>query len=154
MENTNEKFMQMAIELSAKNLDGKNGGPFGAVIAKDGKLVSKSENLVKANFDVSAHAEVMAIRLAGKNLQTVDLTGCVLYTSCEPCPMCMAAIFWANISKVYYANSGTDAADIGFSDELIKQQLELPKSNRTIPMVELSRDEANIIFKSWYENRN
>lgn len=154
MDYTDNEFMQMAIELAAKNLDAKNGGPFGAVIVKDGKLIAKSENLVKANVDATAHAEVMAIRLASKTLNNFDLSGCILYTSCEPCPMCMAAILWSNITKVYFASSGDDAAKAGFDDQAIYKELKKSTENRTLPMIELLKDEGNNVFEKWNESRS
>lgn len=149
MQHTDKEFMQIAIELAARNLDAKSGGPFGAVVVKDGKLISKSENLVKAKVDVTAHAEVMAIRLASEKLNTVDLSGCVLYTSCEPCPMCMGAILWANISKVYFASSGKDAATAGFDDQAIYSELKKPTEERSLPMVEMLKNEGNKVFEEW-----
>lgn len=154
MEHTDKEFMQMAIGLATKNLDRKNGGPFGAVVVKNGTLIAKSENLVKANVDATAHAEIMAIRLASKKLNTVDLSDCVLYTSCEPCPMCMAAIYWANITKVYFASSSSDALKAGFDDQIILKELSKPIENRNLPMEEIMRDEANQVFMSWVKEGN
>ena len=118
------KYMQFADELSKQNLLTNNGGPFGAVIVKDGVVIGTGNNHVLANNDPTAHAEVMAIRDACKNLNTYDLTGCELYTSCYPCPMCLSAIIWANIKTVYYGNTKEDAADIGFRDDFIYNYLE------------------------------
>lgn len=154
MKDQDKEFMKLAIDLSAKNLDGKNGGPFGAVITKNGKLISQSENLVKSTWDATAHAEIMAIRLASKELQTENLSGCILYTSCEPCPMCLAAIYWAKIDKVFYANSGSDASKIGFDDEFLYTELHKPKAERDLPMAELSKEEGNKVFKLWEESRS
>ena len=123
------KYMQMADELSKQNLLTNNGGPFGAVIVKDNLVVGVGNNHVLANNDPTAHAEVMAIRDACKNLNTYDLTGCELYTSCYPCPMCLSAIIWANIKTVYYGNTKEDAADIGFRDDFIYDYLKLLNAN-------------------------
>lgn len=117
------KFMQIANELSKQNLLTNNGGPFGALIVKDGIVVGTGNNHVLANNDPTAHAEVMAIRDACKNLNTYDLSGCELYTSCYPCPMCLSAIIWSNIKTVYYGNTKEDAADIGFRDDMIYDYL-------------------------------
>ncbi|MGY3054418.1 guanine deaminase [Pedobacter sp. UYEF25] len=149
MEHTDEEFMQMAIALAAKNLNGKNGGPFGAVVAKNGKLISKSENLVKSTIDATAHAEIMAIRIASKQLNSVDLSDCILYTSCEPCPMCLAAIYWSNITKVYFASAGIDASKAGFDDQVIYRELSEPIEKRKLPMIELLKIEGNEVFEAW-----
>src|SRR5690349_11153148 len=109
-----EKFMKLAIQLSKKNVLDNIGGPFGAVIVKDGRVIAKSANKVTTTNDPTAHAEVSAIRLACKKLKTFDLSGCVIYTSCEPCPMCLSAVYWAKINFIYYANTKQDADDIGF----------------------------------------
>lgn len=123
------KYMQIADELSKQNLLTNNGGPFGAVVVKDNLVVGVGNNHVLANNDPTAHAEVMAIRDACKNLNTYDLTGCELYTSCYPCPMCLSAIIWANIKTVYYGNTKEDAADIGFRDDFIYDYLKLLNAN-------------------------
>src|SRR5690349_15320238 len=117
MEHTHKDFMKMAIALSVNNVQENIGGPFGAVIVRDGKIIAQSANKVTTTNDPTAHAEVSAIRLACSELQTFDLTGCVIYTSCEPCPMCLGAIYWAKIKTIYYANTKSDAEDIGFSDK-------------------------------------
>jgi guanine deaminase len=149
-----EKFMQMAIDLSAYNVKEAQGGPFGAVIVKDGMVVARSANKVVPTNDPTAHAEVSAIRLACKELGTFDLTGCVIYTSCEPCPMCLGAIYWARIDKIYYANTKSDAADIGFDDKFIYDEIALPMDKRKLPVVQLMRDEAMGIFKLWAETES
>ena len=113
------KYMQIAKELSESNLETNAGGPFGAVVVKDGEIIGKGSNHVLANNDPTAHAEVMAIRDACKNINSYDLSGCELYTSCYPCPMCLSAIIWSNIKKVYYGNTKIDAANIGFRDDFI-----------------------------------
>ena len=151
MENNrqHEEFMQMAIALSVENVNQHIGGPFGAVIVKDGKFIAGSANKVTSTNDPTAHAEVSAIRLACTALGTFDLSGCVVYTSCEPCPMCLGAIYWARIETIYYANTKTDAENIGFSDKFIYDELEKPMDKRTLPVVQLMRDEALEAFKLW-----
>ena len=119
-----EEFMDVAIDLSDDNFEKNYGGPFGACVVKDGKIIGKGINRVIKNCDPTAHAEIVAIRNACKAINSHDLTGCTLYTSCYPCPMCLSAIIWANIKKVYYANTKEDAADIGFRDEFIYDYLE------------------------------
>lgn len=146
-----EKFMQMAIDLSEHNVKEALGGPFGAVIVKDGDVIARSANKVVATNDPTAHAEVSAIRLACKELGTFSLEGCVIYTSCEPCPMCLGAIYWARIDKIYYANTKADAASIGFDDKFIYDELELSMEKRKLPVVQLMRDEAMGVFKLWSE---
>lgn len=143
------EFMRMAIALSAKNVTENIGGPFGAVIVKDGAVVAVSGNKVTSTNDPTAHAEVSAIRLACDKLNTFDLSGCVIYTSCEPCPMCLGAIYWAKIDTIYYANTKVDAENIGFSDKFIYEELEKEMSNRSLPIVQLMRDEALEAFKLW-----
>lgn len=153
MENTtqqqHEKFMRMAIGLSEKNVTSQLGGPFGAVVVKDGKVIAKSGNKVTSTNDPTAHAEVSAIRIACKKLKTFDLTGCVIYTSCEPCPMCLSAVYWSRINTIYYANTKVDAANIGFDDQFIYEELEKPMSERSLPIHQMLRDEAIQAFKLW-----
>lgn len=141
--------MRMAIALSVKNVSENIGGPFGAVVVKDGKLVAGSANKVTSTNDPTAHAEVSAIRLACTELNTFDLTDCVIYTSCEPCPMCLAAIYWARISTIYYANTKIDAENIGFSDKFIYEEIEKPMEKRTLPVVQMMRNEAIEAFNLW-----
>jgi len=141
--------MRMAIELSAHNVKNNLGGPFGAVIVKDGIVVARGANKVVPNNDPTAHAEVTAIRLACQELGTYILSGCEIYTSCEPCPMCLAAIYWARIDKIYYANTKADAAAIGFDDDFIYRELDKPMNDRKLPIVQLMRDEALQAFKLW-----
>lgn len=145
----NEKFMKMAIALSEENVTRSLGGPFGAVIVKDGKLIAKSANKVTTSNDPTAHAEVSAIRKACKKLKTFDLSGCVIYTSCEPCPMCLGAIYWSRIDLIYYANTKKDAADIGFDDQFIYDEIDLAMDKRKLPVVQLLRDQAQQAFKKW-----
>lgn len=147
-----EKWMKMAIQQSEQNVLKSAGGPFGAVIVKDGKLIAKSGNKVTATNDPTAHAEVSAIRLACKKLKTFDLSGCVVYTSCEPCPMCLSAIYWARIDTIYYANTKQDAEDIGFSDKFIYEELDKPMDQRSLPVKQMMRDEALNAFKLWHQS--
>jgi len=148
MENRDRKFMLDAIQLSIENVD-KGGGPFGAVIVKNGKIISAKANSVTANNDPTAHAEILAIREACKKLNTYNLSGCIIYTSCEPCPMCLGAIYWAHIDKVFYGNNKTDAGKIGFDDSFIYDELELPINERKVEFVQLLPDEAIKGFRAW-----
>jgi guanine deaminase len=144
-----EKFMRMAIELAEHNVKQAAGGPFGAVIVKDGMVVARSANKVVAQNDPTAHAEISAIRLACQELGTHILEGCTIYTSCEPCPMCLGAIYWARIDNIYYGNTKADAAGIGFDDHFIYLELERPMLERKVPIVQLLPDEALAAFKLW-----
>lgn len=141
-------FMKMAIELSIANID-EGGGPFGAVIVRDGKVIAKGANRVVPNNDPTAHAEVMAIRNACRELETFDLTGCSVYTSCEPCPMCLSALYWAGIERICYANTKRDAAAIDFDDSFIYDQLRLDYDRRSIHCEHFMRDEAMEAFRKW-----
>lgn len=143
-----ENFMKEAINLSIENVK-NDGGPFGAVIVKDGKIVARGVNRVTQNNDPTAHAEVQAIRAATQELKTFDLSGCIIYTSCEPCPMCLGAIYWARLDKVYYGNTKTDAKNIGFDDSFIYDELEVGIENRKIPFKHFMNDEALAAFKAW-----
>ncbi|MFI5161572.1 MAG: nucleoside deaminase [Sphingobacteriales bacterium] len=144
-----EKFMRIAIKLSEQNVEQRSGGPFGAVIARDGEIIAKSSNQVIRQNDPTAHAEIAAIRLACQALGAYSLRGCVIYTSCEPCPMCLGAIYWARIDTIYYANTKADAAVMGFDDDFIYKELELPMHQRKLQIVQLLRNEANTAFKLW-----
>ncbi len=144
-----EKFMRMAIRLSEQNVEQRLGGPFGAVIVKDGMVVARSANKVVPQKDPSAHAEISAIRLACKELDTHDLKGCVIYTSCEPCPMCLGAIYWARLDKIYYANTKADASAIAFDDQFIYDEIDRPLTERILPAIQLLRDEAQGAFQKW-----
>lgn len=147
MEN-NEKFMRLAIEKSLESVD-NGGGPFGAVVVKDGEVVAIASNSVTIDNDPTAHAEVNAIRIACKKLGTFDLSGCEIYASCEPCPMCLASIYWARIGKLYYANTKVDADKIGFSDSFIYEEFAKPESERSIKVVKMLRNEAIKAFENW-----
>lgn len=150
--NLNEKFMREAIQLSIKNVESGKGGPFGAVIVKNGKIIARGTNSVTSTNDPTAHAEVNAIRAACKKLKTFDLSGCEIYTSCEPCPMCLSAIYWARIDRIYYGNTKKDAARIDFDDDFIYKEIERPVNKRKLPMLPMLRDEALEAFKAW-ENK-
>lgn len=143
-----EDFMRKAIELSIENVK-NGGGPFGAVIVKDGEIVATGVNRVTANHDPTAHAEVSAIRAACQKLGTFDLSGCEIYTSCEPCPMCLGAIYWAHLDKIYYGNNKTDAARIGFDDSFIYDELALERKDRKKVMEEMLPEEAKAAFQAW-----
>ena len=150
MEEQKKAFMRKAIELSLiGSQEGIGQGPFGAVIVKDDKIVGQGHNNVVAYNDPTAHAEVVAIRDACKNLGTYELQDCEIYTSCEPCPMCLSAIYWAKLCKIYYGNTRNDAAEIGFDDAFLYAEIPLPLSERKIAIEELSRDEAQEAFKLW-----
>lgn len=141
--------MKEAIELSLRNMRQGAGGPFGAVIVKDGQIIGRGWNKVTSKNDPTAHAEVEAIREACGNMRNFDLSGAEIYTSCEPCPMCLAAIYWARIEKIYYANTRKDAADIDFDDDFIYQEIPKSLTDRKIPMINLDRDEAQKAFAEW-----
>ncbi len=142
-------FMTRAIELSIENVQSGRGGPFAAVVVKDGALIAEGLNCVTSMNDPTAHAEVMAIREACKKLGVFELTGCEIYTSCEPCPMCMGAIYWARPERVYFGNTAADAAEAGFDDSLIYQEIVQPHAERKIPMIQMMRDEALEGFRAW-----
>lgn len=146
---TQAQFMKRAIELSRTNMMSGKGGPFGAVIVKDGKIVGEGWNKVTSTNDPTAHAEVEAIRDACKKLGTFELKDCEIYTSCEPCPMCLAAIYWARIGHIYYGNTRDDAAAIQFDDEFLYREISKPMHERTVPIKPLLRDEALTVFKEW-----
>jgi len=142
-------FMARAIALSIENVQSGRGGPFAAVVVKDGKVIAEGLNCVTSTNDPTAHAEVMAIREACNKLGFFELTGCEIYTSCEPCPMCMGAIYWARPERVYFGNTAADAAEAGFDDSLIYQEIVQPHAARKIPMIQMMRDEALEGFRAW-----
>ena len=144
----NNKFMKRAIELSIKSVN-SGTGPFGAVIVKDNQIISEGFNTVTVNNDPTSHAEIAAIRIACKELSNFSLEDCDLYTTCEPCPMCLSAIYWARISKIYYANTRSDAQKIDFSDAMIYEELNKTIKDRKIPMHQMMRDEALKAFHLW-----
>ena len=147
----NNSFMARAIQLSIENVRSGRGGPFGAVIVRDGKIVAEGVNEVTSTNDPTAHAEVLAIRRACLKLGTFELKDCELYTSCEPCPMCLGAIYWARLSHLYFANTAEDAAKIGFDDSFIYGELKQPPSQRRIPTTQMMREEALAGFRAWVE---
>lgn len=149
MENKkHEEFMARAIYLSQNSVENA-GGPFGAVVVKDGAIVAEGSNAVTKDNDPTAHAEVMAIRNACKALNTFDLSGCVIYTSCEPCPMCLSAMYWARISRYYYACTKDDAKEIDFDDSFIYEEIKLDPKDRFIPRSQLLHEQALAVFKHW-----
>jgi tRNA(Arg) A34 adenosine deaminase TadA len=145
----NEQFMREAIRLSGAKMRQGGGGPFGAVIVQGERIIARGWNRVAVTHDPTAHAEIMAIRAAGRRLKTFSLAGCEIYTSCEPCPMCLAAIYWARLGKVYFANTRQDAARAGFDDDWIYREVSCPISDRKIPLQQLLRPEALKIFAEW-----
>ncbi|HEY0339943.1 MAG TPA: nucleoside deaminase [Steroidobacteraceae bacterium] len=147
-------FMREAIRLSREGMQGSHGGPFGCVIVKDGAIIARGNNRVTSTCDPTAHGEVVAIREACAALQTFDLTGCTLYTSCEPCPMCLAAIYWARIDLIYYANTREDAANIGFDDDFIYREVAQAIEHRSKTMKPLLRDEALTVFQEWMKKED
>lgn len=147
-------FMTRAIQLSIDNVRSGRGGPFGAVVVKDGAIIAEGANQVTSTNDPTAHAEMVAIREACRKLAAFDLEGCEIYTSCEPCPMCLGAIYWARLSRVYFANADADASRVGFDDSLIYRELALPYSQRKIPMIQMMREEASAAFRAWGNKSN
>ena len=144
----NNEFMKIAIELSIESVN-KNGGPFGCVIVKDNKIIAKGSNKVTSTNDPTAHGEIVAIREACKKLNNFNLNGSELYSTCEPCPMCLSAIYWARISKIYYANTREDAQKIDFDDSFIYSEFEKKIEERKIPMIQMMRNEALKAFELW-----
>ena len=144
----NKEFMKTAIELSIESVN-KNGGPFGCVIVKNNKIIAKGSNKVTLTNDPTAHGEIVAIRVACKKLDNFNLNGSELYSTCEPCPMCLSAIYWARISKIYYANTREDARKIDFDDSLIYSELQKNIYERKIPMIQTMRSEALKAFELW-----
>ena len=145
--------MREAIRLSVENVK-NGGGPFGAVIVKDGRIIARGANRVVPNNDPTAHAEICAIREACTRLGTFDLSGCDIYSSCEPCPMCFSAIYWAHLSRLFFANTKEDAATINFADDFIYKELSLPLHQRTLPTQKMMRDEALVAFKDWRNKKD
>src|ERR1700740_1755958 len=145
----NPVFMERAIALATENVTSGRGGPFGAVIVRDGEIVATGANLVTATNDPTAHGEIVAIRNACAALGTFQLLGCDIYTSCEPCPMCLAAIYWARLDRIYFANSPQDAAAIGVDDGFLYREVPKPIEARSIPTVRLVLPEAEAVFAEW-----
>ncbi len=149
MTEQDEKFMRRAIALAQEGIDRNAGGPFGAVIVKDGEIIGEGCNRVTSTNDPTAHAEVVAIRNACEKLGSFQLENCVLYTSCEPCPMCLGAIYWARPSQIFFAATHEDAASVGFDDQFIYEEIEKPFENRKIQSVNFLRDEGLKVFGNW-----
>ena len=149
-----KKFMREAIRLSMENVQSGNGGPFGTVIVKNGKIIATGVNEVTKSNDPTAHAEMIAIRNACEKLNSFQLDGCDIYCSCEPCPMCLGAIYWARPKSIYFANSKKDAAEINFDDNVIYQEIKLPIHERKLTITQLLRDEAQSVFLQWQESEN
>jgi len=141
--------MQQAIALATENVLSRAGGPFAAVVVREGKIIATGTNLVTLSNDPTAHAEVVAIRAACKALGSFQLTGCEVYTSCEPCPMCLAALYWSRCDAIFYGNSAMDAGDAGFDDSLLYQEISRPLEQRSIPMTRMLANEAKTSFDAW-----
>lgn len=148
----NKEFMRKAIELSIDNVKNNKGGPFGAVIVKNNEIIATGANCVTSDNDPTAHAEMVAIRNACKKLDTFQLDDCEIYTSCEPCPMCLGAIYWARPKAVYYGNTKADAAEINFDDQFIYDELDLPLPERKLKMEQMLNEEAIKAFELWSQN--
>jgi len=149
----NKFFMERAIQLSVESVQ-NGGGPFGAVIVKNGEIIAEAANKVTQSNDPTAHAEIVAIRLAAKKLNSFDLSGCTIYTSCEPCPMCLGAIYWAHIDKTFFANNKTDAKNIGFDDSFIYNEINLPLEKRKISFKQIMQKEGQIAFEKWQKKED
>ena len=147
-------FMARAIQLSLDNVLSGQGGPFGAVIVKDDKIIAEGVNRVTVTNDPTAHAEVVAIREACARLKSFALKGCEIYTSCEPCPMCLGAIYWAHLSRIHFGNLAADAAKVGFDDSFIYHEFAQPFPQRKIPILQMMREEALAAFRAWQEKPN
>lgn len=147
----NNAFMARAIQLAIASVLSGSGGPFGAVIVRNGEIVAEGSNQVTSRNDPTAHAEILAIRQACAKLGQFELKDCELYTSCEPCPMCLGAIYWARLARIYYANTAADAAKIGFDDSFIYGELHVPAAYRAIPASQMMREEALAAFRAWAE---
>ena len=148
---SHQKFMQEAIRLSKHGMENNQGGPFGCVIVKDGEIIGRGNNKVSSTNDPTAHAEVVAIRDACANIGSFQLDDCIVYTSCEPCPMCLGAIYWARPKKIYFACSREDAANIDFDDDFIYKEINIPVGDRSIPSEQIAQTEAVEVFKEWKE---
>lgn len=152
MEGGNQEFMQQAIALAVENVTSGRGGPFGAVIVKDGKVIATGANQVTATNDPTAHAEVTAIRNACASLAAFQLEGCDIYSSCEPCPMCLAAIYWARCRTIYYGSTAADAANAGFDDAFLYEEMKKALGDRALPVVNLCQEDARKAFVAWNES--
>jgi guanine deaminase len=147
----NNPFMARAIQLSIDGVNSGRGGPFGAVIVRDGRIIAEGANQVTSTNDPTAHAEILAIRRACEKLRVFELKDCELYTSCEPCPMCLGAIYWARLSRIYFASTAEDAAKAGFDDSFIYSELKQARAQRSIPTIQMMREEALAGFRAWAE---
>ena len=143
--------MARAIELATENVRSGRGGPFAAVVVKDGRIIAEGTNQVTSSYDPTAHAEIVAIRKACEALKDYQLNDCEIYTTCEPCPMCLGAIYWARPARVFFASTASDAARAGFDDSFIFEQMQLPFAERRIPMIPMMRDEARAALRAWEE---
>jgi tRNA(Arg) A34 adenosine deaminase TadA len=152
--NKHEEFMSEAVQAALKGMNNNEGGPFGCIVVKDGEIIGIGNNKVTSTNDPTAHAEVTAIRDACKNINSFQLDGCIIYTSCEPCPMCLGAIYWARPDKVYYGSNQQDAANIGFDDEFIYKEIPLPYNERSIPFEQIARKIALEPFNKWEEKQD
>ena len=152
---TNHKeYMSEAVKAALKGIQNNEGGPFGCIVVKNGEIVGRGNNLVTSTNDPTAHGEITAIRDACKNLNSFQLDGCIIYTSCEPCPMCLGAIYWSRAEKVYYGCNQKDAAAIGFDDEFIYREIDVAKEQRKIPFVQIARNVAIEAFEEWTKKEN
>jgi tRNA(Arg) A34 adenosine deaminase TadA len=154
MENNHTHFMREAIKLAIEGMEKGLGGPFGAVVVKDGVIIGRGSNNVLANNDPTAHAEVTAIREACKALKQFQLSDCIIYTSCEPCPMCLGAIYWARPKEVFFAGNRLDAANAGFDDDFIYREIDVPLENRQLRMTNILREESLKAFEIWKRNED
>ncbi|SHG11600.1 tRNA(Arg) A34 adenosine deaminase TadA [Salegentibacter echinorum] len=154
MKKDHNYFLKRAIELAEEGMDKGEGGPFGAVVVKDGEIIAEANNKVTSHKDPTAHAEVVAIRKACEKLQDFQLKDCILYTSCEPCPMCLGAIYWARPKQVFYALNRRDAAKIGFDDQFVYDEIALDMDERKIPFVNMMREEGLPVFEKWDRKEN
>lgn len=149
MTELDEQFMRRAIELAQTGIDSNSGGPFGSVVVKDGRIIAEGCNRVTSENDPTSHAEIVAIREACRKLGSFQLEGCTIYTSCEPCPMCLGAIYWARPERVYFAGTRDDAADAGFDDDFIYEEIGKDIGERRLPVINLLREEARALFENW-----
>ena len=154
MNKRDEFYMRRAIALAEEGMNSNEGGPFGAIVVKDDKIIAEGNNAVTSTNDPTAHAEVVAIRNACKKLNSFQLEDCIIYTSCEPCPMCLGAIYWARPKKVFYACDKKDAAEIDFDDQFIYTELDRPIGERSIPFVRILKEEGKIVFNKWAEKED
>jgi len=154
MEDKKVFFMKKVLEMARENIKNGKGGPFAAIVVKDGQIVGEGTNLVTSTNDPTAHAEIVAIRNACKNLGVFHLTGCEIYTSCEPCPMCLGAVYWARIEKIYYAGTREDAKEAGFDDSKFYEEICKPIDEREVPMENLLREDARKVFREWIEKED